>query len=161
MLPEILLMYPCLYIVLFIYHLCQYSKLNCLSLHLILDCQSETVFLLDTFFWDRVWDNADSFPIPISYPHCCRMPNSVRSPLQSQPALDEGSPLVATSNDSYLSRALSLQIPDWAKQVTSAKSICFCWPYVEWGTTVLSHSHDTHWRHCLKARTMWSGYKAA
>lgn len=64
-LPEILLVGSCLYIALFNFHLCQYSKLKCLSLHLILDCQSETVCSVH-ISWDRVWDNADSFHIPIA-----------------------------------------------------------------------------------------------
>lgn len=94
-------------------------------------------------FWDRVWDSADSLHIP----HCCRMPYCVSSPLQSQPILAAGWPLVATSNDNCLSPDLfPYKSLTEVKRVTSVRSICFCWPL---GAVANHHSHTQSWRKTL------------
>lgn len=92
--------------------------------------------------WDS-WDNADSFHIP----HCCRMSYSVSSPLQAQPILAAGCPLVATSDDSCLSPVLLLyKSLTEVKWVTAFRSTCFCWPF---GAAGNHCSHTESWRKTL------------
>lgn len=104
----------CLYIALFIFHLWQYTKLKCHSLHLILDCQIAN--LSTKLFWTCLGTGLGQCWL-ISDLHCCRMHYGVNRPLQSQPILAAGCPLAAISNDSCLSifTPLSLQIPDWSQ----------------------------------------------
>lgn len=125
---------------------------NTANLNASVSIYSLTSSLRPYLFWTHFLGQSLGQCWLTSYPHCCRMPNSMSSPLQSQPVLAADSPLVATSNDSYLSWALFLyKSLTEAKQIISVRSICFCWPFVQWGTT--AHIHRTEKE--LKRRTLF------
>lgn len=71
----------------------------------------------------------------ISYPHCCRMPNSISSALQSQPVLAAGS----SEWQLCILGSPSVQIPDWSQTSNLSQIrlllLTFC--------TVGNHKHRT------------------
>lgn len=99
-------------IALSLFHLWQYSKLKCWTLHLLLDCQSEHITYLARFPGMQVGAMLTHFTSSIA-----AVPCRTSSPPQSQPVPAAGCALAAASNDCCLPPVLFLyteaQQPCW------------------------------------------------